>query len=74
MDAEHADEQRLNELSGKVIGAAFNVLNTLGARCLEKVHGNALVIELRKRRFARISITSGATIISKQQVFGYARG
>jgi hypothetical protein len=42
MDAEHADEQRLNELSGKVIGTAFNVLNTLGAGYLEKVNENAL--------------------------------
>ena len=49
MHAEHADEQRLNELSGNVIGCAFNVLNTLGAGYLEKVYENALAVELRER-------------------------
>ena len=48
MHAEHADEQRLNELSGNVIGCAFNVLNTLGAGFLEKVYENALAVELRE--------------------------
>ncbi|MGD0102752.1 MAG: GxxExxY protein [Rhodopila sp.] len=44
----HADEIRLNELSGRVIGCAFAVLNTLGAGFLEKVYENALAHELRK--------------------------
>ena len=44
----HADEMRLNELSGRVIGCAFNVPNTLGAGFLEKVYENALAHELRK--------------------------
>jgi GxxExxY protein len=42
----HAD--RLNELSGEVIGRAFVVLNTLGAGFLEKIYENALSHELRK--------------------------
>ena len=43
----HADADRLNELSGRIIGCAFNVLNTLGAGFLEKVYENALAHELR---------------------------
>jgi hypothetical protein len=31
MHAEHADNSELNELSGRVIGCASTVLNTLGA-------------------------------------------
>jgi GxxExxY protein len=42
----HADSNRLNDLSGLVIGCAFTVLNTLGAGFLEKVYENALVHEL----------------------------
>lgn len=47
MHAEHADAARLNELSGRVIGCAFTVLNTLGTGFLEKVYENALALELR---------------------------
>ncbi len=34
------------ELSRKIVGAAFNVLNALGCGFLEKVYENALVVEL----------------------------
>jgi GxxExxY protein len=47
MHAKHADQDRLNDLSGLVIGCAFTVLNTLGAGFLEKVYENALMYELR---------------------------
>src|SRR4029077_15716978 len=47
MHAEHADNCRLNELSGRVIGCAFTVINTLGAGFLEKVYENALAFEVR---------------------------
>ena len=47
MHAEHADNNDLNELSGRVIGCAFTVLNTLGAGFLEKVYENALAYEVR---------------------------
>ena len=47
MHAEHADNSELNELSGRVIGCAFTVLNTLGAGFLEKVYENALAYEVR---------------------------
>jgi GxxExxY protein len=36
------------ELTEKILGAAFEVQNTLGAGFLEKVYENALSIELRK--------------------------
>ena len=49
MDADH---QRLNEISGKVIGAAMKVSNALGSGFLEKVYENALVHELRKSGLA----------------------
>jgi GxxExxY protein len=47
MHAEHADSAWLNDLSGRVIGCAFTVLNTLGVGFLEKVYENALAQELR---------------------------
>jgi GxxExxY protein len=51
--AEHADiAALLNELSGRVIGCAFTVLNTLGVGFLEKVYENSLAIELREAGLA----------------------
>ncbi len=44
-----ADERRLNELSEKIIGAAFEVSNTLGTGFLEKVYENTLNVELKLR-------------------------
>jgi GxxExxY protein len=48
----HADSAVLNDLSGRVIGCAFTVLNTLGAGFLEKVYENALAIEMREAGLA----------------------
>jgi len=36
------------DVTEKVLGASFKVLNTLGAGFLEKVYGNALSVELRR--------------------------
>ena len=47
MHAKHADSDKLNDLSGLVIGCAFTVLNTLRAGFLEKVYENTLAYELR---------------------------
>ena len=44
----HADETGVNRLSERIIGCAFQVLNTLGAGFLEKVYENALAHELRR--------------------------
>lgn len=38
----------LEELTSKVIGAYYNVFNTLGYGFLEKVYENALCLELKK--------------------------
>ena len=43
------NENKLNELSEKIIGAAFEVSNILGVGFLEKVYENALNIELELR-------------------------
>ncbi|WP_141631500.1 GxxExxY protein, partial [Rhodopirellula baltica] len=40
------NDDELNALTERVIGDAFEVLNTLGAGFLEKVYENALAIEL----------------------------
>ncbi len=48
----HADDARLNDLSGAVIGFGFTVLNTLGAGFLEKIYENALARELREAGLA----------------------
>lgn len=66
----HADENKLNELSGNVIGCAFTVLNALGAGFLEKVYENALVHELRKRGLAAtqqrgITVTYDGTVVGE---------
>ena len=44
----NADEDRLNQLTERVIGCAYTVANALGAGFLEKVYENALQIELAK--------------------------
>lgn len=46
------DVDVLNQISEKVIGAAFTVANTLGTGFLEKVYENALAHELRKFRLS----------------------
>ncbi|MCB0221808.1 MAG: GxxExxY protein [Chrysiogenetes bacterium] len=43
----NADEDRLNEITEAIIGAAFALSNTLGSGFLEKVYENALALELR---------------------------
>jgi GxxExxY protein len=43
------DDNRINGITEKVIGAAFRVSNVLGCGFLEKVYENALAIELRKQ-------------------------
>jgi len=42
------DQNEFDEVTGKIIGCAFTVSNTLGAGFLEKVYENALAHELRK--------------------------
>ena len=43
-----ADAHRLDQITEKIIGCAYNVVNGLGAGFLEKIYENALAIEIRK--------------------------
>ncbi len=60
------------DVTEKVLGASFKVLNTLGAGFLEKVYENALSIELRKNGFSVenqkvIRISYEGTIVGEYQ-------
>jgi len=48
----NADQRRLDDITEKVIGCAYNVANALGSGFLEKVYENALAHELRKSGLA----------------------
>lgn len=48
MDNFEMRDEELNEVSGRIIGAAYAVSNFLGCGFLEKVYENALVHEMRK--------------------------
>ena len=65
----HADSAGLNDLSGRVIGCAFTVLNTLGAGFAEKVYENALAIELRTAGLANAR-QCGVTVRYNDAVVG----
>jgi GxxExxY protein len=55
----NADEREyLDSLSERVIGAAFDVANTLGAGFLEKVYERAMLIELSARGISAKAQTS----------------
>ena len=59
----------MNELSKRVIGCAFQVLNTLGPGFLEKVYENAMVHELRKVGLAVVQ-QQGITVLYDGVVVG----
>ena len=65
----HADELRANELSERIIGCAFRVLNALGAGLLEKVYENALACELRESGRA-VAQQQGITVHYKDAMAG----
>jgi len=69
MHAKRADKNRLNELSGNVVGCAFIVLETLGAEFLEKVYENALAHALRTAGFA-VAQQRGAMVMYDGTVAG----
>ncbi len=73
MDAKHADSESLNELSGRIIGCAFTVLNTLGAGFLEKVYENALAYELRDTGLA-VAQQVGISVLYRGAVVGTYSG
>lgn len=55
----------VNDITEKIIGAAFKVSNTLGCGFLEKVYENALFIEIRK---------TGLSVIKQQPLEVYYDG
>jgi GxxExxY protein len=65
----HADEHGC--LTEKVLGAVFEVSNTLGAGFLEKVYERALLIELRLRGIRAIPQASLAVKYKGQPVGDY---
>jgi len=65
----HANGKRLNELSGRVIGCSFTVLNTLGVGFLEKVYENALMLELCKAGLAVVQ-QRGVAVVYDGTVVG----
>ena len=69
MHAEHADNTELNEHSGRVIGCAFTVINTLGVGFLEKVYENALAFEVRAAGLSAVQ-QYGAKVYYKDIVVG----
>jgi GxxExxY protein len=48
----NAHERRLNDITEKIIGCAYDVANGLGCGFLEKVYENALRIELLRVRLS----------------------
>jgi GxxExxY protein len=68
----NADEREyLDSLSERVIGAAFDVANTLGAGFLEKVYERALLIELAARGLHATAQTSLAITYKGRSVGEY---
>jgi len=65
----HTDESSANRLTERIIGCAFQVLNTLGAGFLEKVYENALAHELRKFGLAIVQ-QQGITVMYDGVVVG----
>lgn len=49
MNADQQQQERINQITEKIIGCAFSIANTLGVGFLEKVYENALAHELKKK-------------------------
>jgi len=67
----HTDEHglRLNDITERVIGCAFTVLNAPGCEFLEKVYENALLFELRQAGLA-VSQQVPFDVVYRGQVVG----
>ena len=65
----HADKLQTNDLSERIIGCAFRVLNTLGAGFLEKVYENAMAHEMREAGLS-VAQQKGITVYYKGIVVG----
>jgi GxxExxY protein len=68
----NADERRfLDSLTERVLGAVFEVANTLGAGFLEKVYERALLKELKLRGIQAASQVSFSVVYKGQRVGEY---
>ena len=69
----HADYQdfKYKELTEKIIGAFYQVYNTLGYGFLEKVYENALLIELKKIGLKSIPQSPIKVVYDKQIIGEY---
>jgi GxxExxY protein len=65
------EREYLNSLAEKVIGAAYEVANTLGPGFLEKVYERALLIELRSRGIRAIGQAPLAVFYKGESVGEY---
>ena len=61
----HADKTFLDALSDTVLGAVFEVSNTLGAGFLEKVYQRALLRELNLRGLRAVAEASFPVIYKR---------
>jgi len=59
------DERRLNEITEKIIGCAYEIGNGMGCGFLEKVYENALRVELQR---------AGLTVLQQHPIPVYWRG
>jgi len=62
-------EGKHSELTGQIIGAFYDVYNSLGYGFLEKVHENALAIELRRRGLT-VEMQKQIQVFYRQQLVG----
>jgi GxxExxY protein len=67
----NADEHGFDSLTERVLGAVFEVSNTLGAGFLEKVYERALLAELRIRGIRAVAQTSFTVTYKGQSVGEY---
>ena len=56
----NADARRLNEITEKIIGCAYEVANELGCGFLEKIYQNAMFVELTRKE---LSVQQQAPIV-----------
>jgi GxxExxY protein len=61
-----------DELTEAIIGAAYAVHNKLGSGFLEKVYGNALAVELKRRGF-RVRKEHPITVYYENEIVGEFR-
>ncbi len=65
------ERELLNSIAERVVGAAYEVSNTLGAGFLEKVYERALVVECRQRGIRAIPQAPVAVTYKGEQVGEY---